>query len=113
MEWTFKEFFAVGGTTTFIDRVSASLGIHASSIKIVSIYEGSLVVIYNVFDENDDPVGLENLRKKQQYNINNNLMNYGAPVLDVEENDSPIVKDGVFMASGYEPKIVTQTATNA
>ena len=38
MEWTFKEFFADGGTTLFIDRVAGSLGIHASTIKIVSVY---------------------------------------------------------------------------
>lgn len=30
MEWTFAEFFSAGGTTTFVDRLTASLGIHAS-----------------------------------------------------------------------------------
>lgn len=53
MEWTFEEFFKGGGTTTFMDRIAGSLGIHASTIKIVSVYEGSLVVNYAV--ENDDP----------------------------------------------------------
>lgn len=52
MEWTFNEFFSNGGTTTFMDRVAGSLGIHASTIKIVSVYEGSLVVNYAI--ENDD-----------------------------------------------------------
>ena len=61
MEWTFDEFFSAGGTTTFIDRVSASLGIHASTIKIVSVYEGSLVVNYEI--RNDDPVALENIKQ--------------------------------------------------
>jgi hypothetical protein len=49
-------FFANGGTTSFMDRVSASLGIHASTVKIVSVYEGSLVVNYEI--QNDDPVAL-------------------------------------------------------
>ena len=54
MEWTFEEFFAAGGTTTFVDRVAGSLGIHASTIKIVSVYQGSLVVNYNIIDDSAD-----------------------------------------------------------
>jgi len=46
-----NEFFADGGTTTFVDRLTASLGIHASQVKIVSVYEGSLVVNYEVEPE--------------------------------------------------------------
>jgi hypothetical protein len=46
MEWTMEEFFNDGGTTSFIDRLTGSLGIHASQVKIVSVYEGSLVIKY-------------------------------------------------------------------
>jgi hypothetical protein len=56
MEWTLNDFFSSGGTTNFMDRISASLGIHASTVKIVSVYEGSLVVNYEI--QNDDPVAL-------------------------------------------------------
>ena len=49
-------FFNNGGTTRFMDRIAASLGIHASTIKIVSVYEGSLVVNYDITA--DDPVAL-------------------------------------------------------
>lgn len=58
MEWTFESFFANGGTTSFMDRVAGSLGIHASTIKIVSVYEGSLVVNYEITAANNDPVVL-------------------------------------------------------
>jgi len=51
-------FFSNGGTTSFMDRVAGSLGIHASTVKIVSVYEGSLVVNYEVTDSNNDPVAL-------------------------------------------------------
>lgn len=47
-----EEFFASGGTTTFMARVAGALGIHASTIKVVSVYEGSTVVDYVI--ENDD-----------------------------------------------------------
>jgi hypothetical protein len=53
MEWTLDAFFKEGGTTSFMDRISGSLGIHASTIKIVSVYEGSLVVNYEI--TSDDP----------------------------------------------------------
>jgi len=58
MEWTMDAFFSNGGTTSFMDRVAGSLGIHASTIKIVSVYEGSLVVNYEIADNNNDPVAL-------------------------------------------------------
>jgi hypothetical protein len=48
MEWTLDAFFSNGGTTSFMDRVASGLGIHASTIKIVSVYEGSLVVNYEI-----------------------------------------------------------------
>jgi hypothetical protein len=44
MNWTMKEFFSAGGTTKFVDRVAASLGIRAANIKVVSVYMGSVVV---------------------------------------------------------------------
>jgi hypothetical protein len=52
MEWTVDEFFNNGGTTTFIDRVAGSLGIHASTIKVVRVYEGSVVLNYDITPDN-------------------------------------------------------------
>ena len=62
MEWTLKDFFAKGGTTSFMDRVAGALGIHASTIKIVSVYEGSLVVNYEIGASN--PVVLAQVAAK-------------------------------------------------
>lgn len=53
MELSLDEFFDNGGTTLFVDRVAGALGIHASTIKVVSVYEGSLVVNYDIAV--DDP----------------------------------------------------------
>jgi hypothetical protein len=63
MEWTLDEFFSGGGTTTFVDRITASLGIHASEVKIVSVYEGSLVVNYEVSVPGDDAKALDDLKQ--------------------------------------------------
>ncbi len=35
MEFTFREFFARGGIVTFVDRMAASIGLHAADIKVV------------------------------------------------------------------------------
>lgn len=48
MAWTLNEFYASGGPTSFIDRVSASLGLHASQFKVVAVYTGSIVVDYQI-----------------------------------------------------------------
>lgn len=48
MDWTMDEFYAAGGVTSFVDRVAASLGIHASQFKVVAVYTGSVVVDYQI-----------------------------------------------------------------
>ena len=61
LEFTVTEFFASGGVTSFVDRMAASLGIHAADIKVVSVYEGSVIIdfqiISNILDET--PLDLE------------------------------------------------------
>ena len=75
-----EEFFNDGGTTSFIDRLTGSLGIHASQVKIVSVYEGSLVVNYEV--EPDDETTIEELETRQNEAFAAGTIDLGAPVLD-------------------------------
>jgi len=53
-----KEFFAAGGTTSFIDRLCGSLGIHASTVKVVGVAPGSLAVDYEITPSADEPMSL-------------------------------------------------------
>lgn len=48
MDWTMDEFYGAGGVVSFVDRVSAALGIHASQFKVVAVYTGSVVVDYEI-----------------------------------------------------------------
>lgn len=48
MDWSMSEFFSNGGTTTFVDRLASSLGVPSYRIKVVSVYEGSVVVDFAV-----------------------------------------------------------------
>ena len=48
LEFTMDEFFADGGVVTFADRMAAVLGIHAADIKVVSVYEGTTIIEFQV-----------------------------------------------------------------
>jgi hypothetical protein len=48
LEWTVTDFYSNGGTTLFIDRISSVLGVHPSTIKIVSVLSGSVIIQYQV-----------------------------------------------------------------
>jgi len=124
MEWSLDEFFSGGGTTSFMDRVAAGLGIHASTIKIVSVYEGSLVVNYEI--SASDPVALAQVQQKQTQAFATNTLSLGAPILDVQVTQSSstgsaaaapaapvsVVSGGTVSAPGYDPIIITKTVTN-
>jgi hypothetical protein len=61
LNWTLDGFYADGGTTQFSDRLAASLGIHASNIKVVSVYEGSVVVQFLIVDNDKNPLNATSL----------------------------------------------------
>lgn len=65
LEWSITEFFAAGGSTTFADRLAASIGIVASQIKIVSVYEGSLIVDYELIPSPSAPDPAKDLAQIQ------------------------------------------------
>lgn len=117
MEWSLTEFFSNGGTTAFADRIAGSLGIHASEIKVVSVYEGSLVVDYNIYpsetaSEEEAATQLAAVEAKQTQLLSTGSMDLGAPVLDVQSGNVAIVSDGVLVAPGYTRTVITKTASN-
>lgn len=78
MEWTFDQFFADGGTTKFVDRLAASLGIHASTIKVVQVYEGSVIIDYEIIEEAGD---LDEISSDLKGKIQNEELDLGAPII--------------------------------
>lgn len=82
MEWTLEAFFAEGGTTLFVDRITAALGIHASTMKIVSVYEGSLIINYDITVDDDDEDTLHALADLQASLFDAGSIDLGAPILD-------------------------------
>ena len=60
------------------------LGIHASQVKIVSVYEGSVIINYEITTstDEDDEEELEIIRKKHEEAYKKNLFDFGAEILD-------------------------------
>lgn len=78
------EFYSGGGVTTFTDNVAGALGIHASQIKVVAVYEGSVVVEYNVIAEENDPdpaATLAKVEKNIEVLVEEKSEAFGAPIL--------------------------------
>lgn len=104
MEWTMEEFFSDGGTTSFIDRLTSSLGIHASTVKIVSVYEGSLIVNYEISVDDDDADALEAIKEQQDEMFSSGSINLGAPILAVESSTK---LDAASSGSTYTPVTIS------
>ena len=108
-----KDFFDKGGTTAFVDRLCASLGIHASTVKVVSVYEGSLGVDYEITPSKDEPMSLEQIKKKQTTQFATGKIDLGAPITDVGMGKEKVVADGVTVASGFKAVVLVKTKTNS
>ena len=128
MEWTTDQFFAEGGTETFAQKLAGSLGIHMSTVKVVSVYQGSLVVNYELASTKEEPLKLEEIQTLQTQKFATGKVDVGAPILDVQVQKPPslqpkgvstideepvsIVKDGAVTAEGFPPVVLVATATN-
>jgi hypothetical protein len=140
MEWTLDQFYMNGGTTTFADRLAAVLGIHVSSIKVVGVYEGSLVLDYNIFQTQaggsvTNGTFLQDIQRRQMEVIrdagsdpNIPLDWLGAPIVDfsMPSSNMRVLSDGVLTREAFVALtglneteynatnwIITKTSTNA
>jgi len=99
MEWTMDEFYGAGGVTSFVDRVSAALGIHASQMKVVAVYTGSVVVDYEIEpDESseDSAAELRSIEATLNTLVAAGDSSFGAPVLSASTNGEAVVEDPTY-----------------
>lgn len=54
LEWTVKEFYQNDGMTKFQARMAAVLGVHKADLKVVRVYEGSVIIEFQVFAPEDE-----------------------------------------------------------
>jgi len=89
LDWTLDEFYAANGVDSFTDRMAAVLGVHASQIKVVAVYKGSVIIEYFVEAAPDDEDPEKTLAEAQLnfYDaiVSGNL-DLGAPIIDAMAN---------------------------
>lgn len=96
LDWTLDEFYAADGVDNFTDRMAAVLGVHASQIKVVAVYQGSVIVEYFVEalpdDENPDQT-LNQVQLDFYDAVVNDNLDLGAPVIDAMANNRVVKTD--------------------
>lgn len=99
MDWTMEEFYAAGGVTSFADRVAGALGIHASQMKVVAVYTGSLVVDFEIEADDSSEDGAADLRSIET-NLNTMVQegdsSFGGPILSASTNGEAVVEDPTY-----------------
>jgi hypothetical protein len=105
LEWTVKEFFQEDGIGKFTDRMATSLGIHKADLKVVQVYEGSVIVEFQVMTEEGDEDPTATLKKIEKTfeavtpTLGDSL---GAPVMQIVTSDGNIVAmEGYEDISGF------------
>lgn len=93
LEFTMEEFFATGGVVSFVDRMAASLGIHASDIRVVSVYEGSTIIDFQIISDifEDTPLNLDNVKETFEAVVSTMDTFMGSKVLNAISTGKPIV----------------------
>ena len=100
LEWTVKEFFQADGIGKFTDRMAAVLGIHKADLKVVQVYEGSVIIEFQVMSEegDEDPQKtLKEIEKKFEETAPTLGDSLGAPVMQVVTSEG-----NIFAMPGYE-----------
>eukprot|EP00117_Sycon_ciliatum_P004440 scpid3684/ scgid8813/ len=94
MQWTLDEFYAEGGTTNFVDRLAGSLGIHASNIKVVTVYEGSVVVEFEIYADEADSSNadseLEQVQALLESLLADDSLDLGVTILGASISDNEV-----------------------
>ena len=96
MNWSLADFYADGGTTRFVDRLAASLGISANRIKTVAIYEGSVIVDFIIEADDDETAeeaasSLAKLESSLVASVTSGDLDIGAPIMGLEGSDGTLL----------------------
>jgi hypothetical protein len=105
LEFTLGEFFEDGGIGTFTNRMAAVLGIQAADLRVVQAYEGSVVVVFQVFDPNDDPAALSTITETFVAAIPTVGNLFGGPVMSYDDGQVTVYMPGYDDSPGNTSNI--------
>jgi len=69
LEFPMDDFFASGGVLTFTQKMIGVLGIHQSELRVVSCYEGSTIVNFEILRDLADEFPLDLVTVEQNFRI--------------------------------------------
>lgn len=119
MNWSLSEFYSDGGTTRFVDRLAASLGIAANRIKTVAVYEGSVVVDFIIEAEEGQTAAaatetLKAVKQQLVEQVEAGAVDFGAPVMGLQGEDGEVLSgDPIPLAPGQKNAGGAKTAGTA
>lgn len=101
LEWTLKAFYADDGIARFSDRMAAVLGVHTADLKVVQVYEGSVIIEFQIYTEEDDPEPERTLQTVEE-NFEKAIPtlgadDFGAPIMQIVTHEGKIIS-----MEGYE-----------
>jgi len=105
LDWTLDEFYAADGVDNFVDRMAAVLGVHASQIKVVAVYEGSVIIEYFVetLPDDEEPEKTLNEAQLKFYDaVLSGELDLGAPIIDAMASGQVIKTD--YSGDHYQGK---------
>lgn len=107
LEMTLEDFYSNNGELTFLEKLARQLNISRDRIKIVGIWQGS-VVLKVMIEPNPDVIGdddqateLTNISVSLQNQVNEGTLDVGAPLLDFE----------IAVSTNPQPQTQTNTQT--
>lgn len=69
LEFPMNEFFESGGVLTFTQKMIGVLGIHQSELRVVSCYEGSTIINFEIIRDLADEIPLDLVRVEQNFRL--------------------------------------------
>lgn len=96
LEWTLADFYADGGVTRFVDRMAAALGVPAHRIKTVAVYEGSVIVDFEILANEDAETAeaaaaeLAIVQQLMISGIENGSIDLGAEILGLQSMEGEV-----------------------
>jgi hypothetical protein len=79
IDMTMDSFFEKGGEDALAQNLTAQYGVASENIVITSVTAGSVIVLYNIIESEDFPIG--NLQQMHDTALESNTLDFGAPVL--------------------------------
>lgn len=86
LDMTLDEFNSKGGEEWFIGELSVTLGVSKDMVEIIGVYEGSVIVVFEITDDKSNSIPLSKVFDAIEQSVSFG----GISVLDTKDYVKPI-----------------------